>query len=54
MGRIKAHCQRCERTILLWIDEEREEAEILELEKGEMFEHQCPNCSNWTAFEVAE
>lgn len=55
MARIKATCSKCGKTISLFFDDDKEEWESLrELKKGEMFEHKCPACEEWAAFEVAE
>jgi len=53
MARIKATCSKCQRTILLFFDNESEDwTAISQLEQGEMFEHKCPHCEQWSAFEV--
>jgi len=56
MARIRATCSSCQKTILLYFDENRDDdwPEIARLKKGELFEHKCPNCGEWGAFEVAE
>jgi len=55
MARIKATCSKCEATILLFFDTESEDwAAISELKQGEMFEHKCPHCEQWSAFEIVE
>lgn len=55
MARLKATCSKCGKTILLFFEDHKEEwQDIQALEKGEMFEHKCPACEEWAAFEVAE
>lgn len=53
MGRFKGTCSHCGKTISLLFDDD-ESVDVQDLKKGEYFEHKCPVCDEWSAFEVAE
>ena len=53
MPRIKARCGTCGKVVSLLFDE-NESREINDLKEGEHFEHKCPLCDDWTAFEIVE
>ena len=55
MARIKASCSKCGKTILLFFDpNDADYNEIVKLKAGEKFEHKCPSCNEWAAFEIPE
>jgi hypothetical protein len=55
MARLKGTCSKCGKTISLLFEYNNAElADIKKLKDGEFFEHKCPVCDEWSAFEVAE
>lgn len=56
MARLKCTCSKCQKTISLLFDYSTAEelADIKKLKEGEFFEHKCPVCEEWAAFEVAK
>jgi len=54
MARQKAKCCSCERTISLLITNFEDIKALEKLELGDLFEHKCPNCEEWAAFEILE
>ncbi len=48
---IKATCDSCDQTMLLFFDPNDTDCEeISALKEGEMFEQKCPVCCDWTVF----
>lgn len=53
--RVKAKCSKCDSVIALFFDENDPDVRVIRgLNKGELFEHKCPSCEEWAAFEVVE
>jgi len=52
MVRCKASCSRCGNKISLLITDSEDVEALHTLESGEFFEHKCPHCGEWGAFEI--